>query len=436
MQQLEAVHNHAVRGAQVSEFARLLGAPADLRGRYVLEGAADKRKQVAAFGILRDTESEFLAAAGTGNQPHADFHQADIAFQRRHRAVAVHDDFAAPAQRHAVHRGNGWHHRIAQRHVGDLELLDYLLDFLQATGHQRIRHVQFARNAENRGFRAAPELLYHRGKRGWLACGPAPAALQIGANRERRLGLPDHQPLETALGFIDRLHDPVEHVFTDRVHLALEAEHRDVVAGGPQPHAIGFEHRAAVRGRLGNQAVRERLAPIDRQRGTRRIAVVRGTIGALCRMHAGAVRLAHPVRQRRVRHGLARHNVRFNPACDLRPAGGLPALERSLVPAEAPADREIHVARVVGDRLQMKRAVMQHVAECRPHELRLRVAAGAQLREPLDRVAVLQDLDHRRVGFAARCAVGLRCDVQNLDLLADLLVHAALALLPERIFFE
>src|SRR6185295_18286157 len=108
-------------------------------------------------------------------------------------------------------------------------------------------------------------------------------------------------------------------------------------------------------------------------------------------MHAGAPRLRHPLGQLHVGHCRAGLDVPGDPRRDRLPTRRLPDLERALVPAEAPADRQIEVARVVGDGAEVHRAVMEGVAEYRPHELSLRVAARLELRETLRDAPVLED---------------------------------------------
>jgi hypothetical protein len=65
-------------------------------------------------------------------------------------------------------------------------------------------------------------------------------------------------------------------------------------------------------------------------------------------MHALAA-VGDPLRQHRVRHGLARDDVLVDPLRDLLPARGLPRLERPHLPAEAPAHGEVEVACAVRD---------------------------------------------------------------------------------------
>ena len=73
-----------------------------------------------------------------GEQTDTDFNKADITFQCRHRAVAMHDEFAAAAQRHPVHRSHCRHHGIFEHLCRDLELLDEMLDFGEFAGHQLV----------------------------------------------------------------------------------------------------------------------------------------------------------------------------------------------------------------------------------------------------------------------------------------------------------
>src|SRR6185437_8898948 len=95
-------------------------------------------------------------------------------------------------------------------------------------------------------------------------------------------------------------------------------------------------------------------------------------------------------------------DVFLDPLHDLLPAGRLPGLERSQLPAVAPADREVHVAYGFGDVGQVIRAVMEKIPKAGPQELRLRVARCAQLRELLGRVLDRED----RADFLRRLLFG------------------------------
>jgi len=98
-------------------------------------------------------------------------------------------------------------------------------------------------------------------------------------------------------------------------------------------------------------------------------------------MHTVASRCSDPRRQRRHRHRFAGADISGDPLRDLAPACRLPDFEWPFVPAEAPPDRQIEVARASRDIAQMHRAVMEGVAEYRPQELRLRMTRCVQQRE-------------------------------------------------------
>src|SRR4051812_33803273 len=95
------------------------------------------------------------------------------------------------------------------------------------------------------------------------------------------------------------------------------------------------------------------------------------------------MRIGHPRGQRHGRHRAARRNVIRDPTRDALPARLLPHLERPALPAEAPADREVEIARAVRDLAQVRGAIMKRVAVYRPQKLRLRVLGGMELLEAL-----------------------------------------------------
>ena len=82
-------------------------------------------------------------------------------------------------------------------------------------------------------------------------------------------------------------------------------------------------------------------------------------------MHALAA-IAHPRGQRRSRHGFSGGDIVVDPLGHLLPTGRLPSFERADIPTETPANREIEIARIVGDGFQMHGAIVEHVAETRP----------------------------------------------------------------------
>src|SRR6185312_15997024 len=108
-----------------------------------------------------------------------------------------------------------------------------------------------------------------------------------------------------------------------------------------------------------------------------------------------------PGRQWRAGKSLAGRDVLLDPARQLRPPRGLPDLERTHLPAEAPPDREVHVAGGMRDLGEVMRAVVEHVAQARPEKLRLGMIAGPQPPQPLRRIRELEDLDDAGVGLAA-----------------------------------
>src|SRR4051812_8178948 len=83
--------------------------------------------------------------------------------------------------------------------------------------------------------------------------------------------------------------------------------------------------------------------------------------------------LGHPSRQRDCGERLAGRNVLSDPTRNLLPARCLPQLEGAHRPAEAPAQGQVDIARVVRNGSQVKRAVVKEVTEDRPQELRLRM---------------------------------------------------------------
>jgi hypothetical protein len=110
--------------------------------------------------------------------------------------------------------------------------------------------------------------------------------------------------------------------------------------------------------------------------------------------------LEHPRRQRCGAERLAGLDVLLDPLRDLAPAGGLPELERTLAEAEAPAHREIDVARALGHLGKVHRRIVEAVAQDRPDELGLRVLRLAQQLQALGR-RLLQDARDDLVGLAA-----------------------------------
>ena len=397
MQQLVGVEHDRVAAAQQAEFLGLERGGADLGHRHGLERGLELGEHVATRPrSRRRAHRQFLQAATGRQQANPGFHQPDVTFQVGHGARGVHLEFAAAAQRQAANRRDHRHQRILDALAGGLEV-----------GNHGIKAREVARLQQ------------------------AQRAGQVGAGRERFLRLPDDHAAKIALGDADRFLQTVEHLVVDGVQLGLEAGHGDAVAVVPEAQAVVLEHGLAWRGRFAQQRVREALALVDGQGGARQLGVAARAVAALCAMHAVAA-VEHPVRQRRVAHGLAGHDVVGNPFGYLFPARRLPGLERPQRPAIAPANRKVHVARGLGDVGQMIGAVVEQVAEHRPQEARLRMLAGAEPGELLGGIAQLEDLDHLWRSNAIGRAVVLLGKVQHHDVLANLAEDAAAGLLAQR----
>ncbi len=242
-------------------------------------------------------------------QADASLDQADVAFQRGHRACAVHLQFAAAAECQAAHCSDHRHERIFHAQTGRLEVRDHRL---------QSRNLAALHEAEH--------------------------ALEIRARRERIAVLPDHQALEVFLGFVERALQAVEHGVVDRVHLGLERDDADVVAKMPKAQAVVLPDRRTGIEFLADQCVGEDLAPVDRMARARLVLAAVRRVGACGVMHA--VHLADPVRQRRAAHRLARSNVLGDPAGDLAPAGPTARFRTDRVSSRSPSgSRSRHRAR-------------------------------------------------------------------------------------------
>ncbi len=225
------------------------------------------------------------------------------------------------------------------------------------------------------------------------------------------------------------------------MHLGLDAGDQHLVVQRPQSDRLVLVHRLAGAGRIlrmrhrarsrGSAGVRKPAAPTAA--GTS--SAPGSTSPRRCAPALRRRAIEHPIRQRRLAQRLACVDVGLHPFGDLLPAGLLPKLERALLDAEAPAHREVHVARRVGDRSQMHGGVVEGVAHQRPQECGLRVARFAQQLQPLGR-RLLQDAVDDRIGLAAARHVLAAGRVEALDVLAYLLVEARAALLAQRAGLE
>ena len=280
------------------------------------------REHVAAgAGRLRCAHGEFLQAAAGRQQADAGFDQPDVAFEVRNRARRMHLEFAAAAQRQAAHRGDHRHQRILDALAGRLEV-----------GDHRVRSRRRRRPAAGRARRPGPR----RRRTALSVCQITMPRKSRSAIRRRACCNPSSTSSLTVCS------------------LVLNDDDGDAVAVVPQAHAVVFEHRLAGDRSARRAADRGSAGAVDRERGARHLRVPRGAEAALGAMHAVAA-VEDPIGQRRVAHGLAGDDVLGDPVRDLLPAGGLPGFERAERPAVAPADREVDVARGVGDVGQVDR---------------------------------------------------------------------------------
>ncbi len=152
-------------------------------------------------------------------------------------------------------------------------------------------------------------------------------------------------------------------------------------------------------------------------------------------MHAAAA-VGDPGGQWRLAHRLAGGDVFRDPLRHLLPAGGLPGLKRAELPAVAPADREVHVTRGVGDVGQVVGGVVEQVAERRPQELCLLVRGCAQLAELLGRVLDGENRSDLVGGFLLGRAIVLLRHVEHDDVLAGLAIETGAVFLAQRALFD
>ena len=149
-------------------------------------------------------------------------------------------------------------------------------------------------------------------------------------------------------------------------------------------------------------------------------------------MHS--IPLTDPCRERRTSQGLAGDDILLQGTPHYAPTGRLPRLERPLRPPEAPAHGLINFARTVGNRCQMHRHIVEHIAEYRPQELGLRMRTCAQRGQAARRIAFLADRRHFGRHGSGRIAVIALRHIKHSDGLAFLAINAGTGLLPQRPF--
>ena len=178
----------------------------------------------------------------------------------------MHNKLATATQRQAINCRHGRRHRIFKRLCGNLELLNQMLDCGKPARHQLIRHTQLPCGFQGQRFGFLLERFEQFTHRRRLRrLGAARRRLfQIRTYRERGLGLPHHQTQVFFFGNGDGLLHALEHIVTDSVHAALEADNRDIVTGVPATHGISLENGFAVFAFFAQQLVGKRLAFVDR----------------------------------------------------------------------------------------------------------------------------------------------------------------------------
>ena len=411
VQQLVLVRHDHVAPQQVAELARLDRAGAHLRHRRVREAVAQKLEdvgiRVARARHLGRTPRDVGQTAAARDQPDTDFDQAHVALHRCNPPRRVQRDLAAAAKRDAADRGDHRHGRVAHAQHRVLQFLDLRQDAFAAALHEHRHHL-----------------------------------LEVGAGREHVVRRPDHEALVLALGEFDGFRQAFDHALPDQVQLRGDAGDQHLAVERPDAHLVVPEHLGARaqrrRGACAEHRFAEDLALVHRQRARRDPARVRGTpraFGMVDTAVRGDRAFEHPLRQRRCAQRLAGVDVFLDPAGDGRPACGLPQLERALADAEAPAHREVDVARALGDVGEVHGCVVEAVAQDRPQKLRLRVLRFAQQLQALGR-RLLEDARDDLVGLAAARHVlaGRRVEAQNI--LAHLLVEARAGLRAERAAFD
>ena len=156
------------------------------------------------------------------------------------------------------------------------------------------------------------------------ACSRPSAPARSAPAEKGSFGCQITRPWKSRSAMRDRFLQAVEHVVVDRVHLGLEADHRDAVAVVPHAHAVVLEHRLARRELLAEHRIGEALALVDRSAtSAARSALLRRAVAALGAMHAVAA-VEHPVGQRRIRSWPCRRRCprrsTARPASSPRPA--------------------------------------------------------------------------------------------------------------------
>src|SRR5207245_6708860 len=111
------------------------GAARNLRHGYRLEIRPQERQLVelatnhATRNILRGAHRDLLAPPAARKKTDACLDETDIGLECGNRPVAVHDELARTAKRHAAHGGDRGHEAVAELERRLLELGDNRFDY-------------------------------------------------------------------------------------------------------------------------------------------------------------------------------------------------------------------------------------------------------------------------------------------------------------------
>ena len=174
------------------------------------------------------------------------------------------------------------------------------------------------------------------------------------------------------------------------MHLGLDAGNQHLLVQRPQPDGLVLMQRGAGGLRFerlrAQHALGEMLAVIHRQLAHRyKLAGARVPGASRCVHTAGLGHraLEHPVWQGRFTQGAAGINILLHHLRHVQPASLLPQLERALLHAKAPAQAQVHIARVVGNGGQVHGGIVKAVAQNGPQKPALCTLAVAQQAQTL-----------------------------------------------------
>jgi hypothetical protein len=212
-EQAVAVHGDAVALAQDQHLLGLRRGLRDRCGRHHLEDLGRRRHRPARPAlVVLPTHQHLLAAAPARHQADAALDEARVGLGMRLHGIGMQQDLAAAAERQAGRCGDDGKGRVLHRLQRVLADRDRLLDLLPGGDVRREE-----REAE------------------------------VGADREVRALVVDHERLHLRLHELDRLVQEAHDLVVERVRLRGELEAGDAVAEVPQ------RGRAVLQQRLGGE---------------------------------------------------------------------------------------------------------------------------------------------------------------------------------------